>query len=788
MKRLGIALLSLLFLLAATAPLSARTSDRTALSLPGIPNSRVPSAGVVNTLFPAATGGRAPYEYSLSGLPPGITFSPSTRVASGTLPTVWIDTAYTIVYTVRDGAGASASVVFTATVRPPASVPPLSLPGIPNSRVPSGGVVNTLFPAATGGRAPYEYSLSGLPPGITFSPSTRVASGTLPTVTTDTTYTITYSVRDSRGATDSSSFTATVTAPRVVIRRVPRPPPTEDPDSPPTVEVDAVHRLPFTESETGEGETSYSFWLDSRTDVSVSLTGMNRDIDCRVNGSSCTNRGGTSDDSWNGTLDAGTHSVTVYPYGGGSGNWTLSVSGTATSPPPPAPTPTPPPPPPTPTPPPPPTGSGPIVKTGVNVSSSRTYLLRLSGRVEVSVELTGMTIDFDCKIGSSNCTNRWGTADDSWSGTLDAGDHKIVVYPYRGGSGNYTLTVSAQVPSDGSSTGTRTRVTTLVDVSRTGVSTSQTHGFTLSGPAEVDVALTGLTIDFDCRVGSSNCTNRGITLDDSWNGDLGAGNHSVEVYPYATGAGNYSLTVTATETLTGVGTPLGGGPTLVGRVCDEDEEGNAIEDTCQNIYADVTTVTGEDPGPPPGTGPGEGTPGPGDGGGGDGGDGGGGGTDASNTYVSSWADVLSTTDSCAENFDKNDRLGINHGGVNDTPGREDHSGVDIQGNDGDPVYAWRGGRIVPVVSGTACGHGVEIQHSDGSTSRYCHFNSPSPSTMPSRVSAGDLVGHVGRSGTASGDHLHLTYTLADGNTKIEYFSALPVGGRPTAEQLNEDGC
>ena len=110
MKRLGIALMSLFSLLAATAPLSARTSDRTALSLPGIPNFRLPSAGVVNTVFPAATGGRTPYTYSLSGLPPGITFSPSTRVASGTLPTVWIDTAYTIVYTVSDSAGATDSV------------------------------------------------------------------------------------------------------------------------------------------------------------------------------------------------------------------------------------------------------------------------------------------------------------------------------------------------------------------------------------------------------------------------------------------------------------------------------------------------------------------------------------------------------------------------------------------------------------------------------------------------------------------------------------------------------
>ena len=49
------------------------------------------------------------------------------------------------------------------------------------------------------------------------------------------------------------------------------------------------------------------------------------------------------------------------------------------------------------------------------------------------------------------------------------------------------------------------------------------------------------------------------------------------------------------------------------RICDADEDGNPIEDTCQNLYADVTTVTdddqGDDTGPPPGAGPGEGRPG-----------------------------------------------------------------------------------------------------------------------------------------------------------------------------------
>ncbi len=418
-----------------------------------------------------------------------------------------------------------------------------TLPTIPDFRLPSGGSVDTVFPAATGGRAPYSYNLTGLPAGISFSSSTRRARGTLPTVSVDTTHTITYSVRDSRGATASVTFTAIVTAPpsTTVRRSPPGPPPTRA--DPPVVPVSAVkvYRLPFTVSETGvSGEKSYGFELASSTKVSLSLTGMNRDIDCRVNASSCTNRSGTADDSWSGTLEAGKHTVTVYASGGGSGSWTLSVSGTAVSPPQN----------------PPPPSSGPIVKTGVNVSSSRTYVLRLSGSVEVSVELTGMTIDFDCTVAGNRCTNNAGTLDDSWSGTLDAGDHKIVVYPSGGDSGNYTLRVSARTPDTGGSTGTRTKVTTLVDASGTNVSTTRTHTFTLARDAQVDVALTGMTIDFDCRVGSRRCTNNRGTADDSWSGPLKAGSYWVAVYPYDTGPGNYSLTVTATETLGFVAQPF----------------------------------------------------------------------------------------------------------------------------------------------------------------------------------------------------------------------------------------
>ena len=188
------------------------------LSLPGIPNfPGLASGRTLSTVFPAATGGTPPYSYSVSGLPPGLSFAASTRIASGTLPTVTTDTTYTVTYTATDSAGAFARVTFSATVvprppppPPPPPLPPLSVPGIPDFRVPSGGVVSTLFPAATGGIAPYAYSLSGLPPGLTFAASTRIASGTLPTVRTETTYSITYAVTDSVGTSDSVTFTATV--------------------------------------------------------------------------------------------------------------------------------------------------------------------------------------------------------------------------------------------------------------------------------------------------------------------------------------------------------------------------------------------------------------------------------------------------------------------------------------------------------------------------------------------------------------------------------------------------
>ena len=272
----------------------------------------------------------------------------------------------------------------------------------------------------------------------------------------------------------------TVTAPSTVVRVVPGDDITRAPDPPPT-EVSEVHTLPFTVTETDAGEQSYRFTLASADTVNVTLTGMDRDIDCRVNLLNCTNYSGMTDDSWSGTLEAGTYTVTVYPYNADSRSWTLSVSREN---------------PPSQTPP------GP----GAATPEPRYFKLSLPWESDVEVHLTDMTIDFDCKVNDSPCTNRGSTRDDSWTGTLAAGDHVIEVYPYRPGSGSYTLSVKVSPTLTSSYYGSVTKTETVVDVSEKDVSSSRSYPFTLEHGAEVSVALTGLTIDFDCKVDDSRCT------------------------------------------------------------------------------------------------------------------------------------------------------------------------------------------------------------------------------------------------------------------------------------------
>ena len=146
--------------------------------------------------FPEAPGGTGSKTYSMSGLPPGLSFDPATRTLSGTPTTAG---TYEAIYTVTDAVGASASFPPIVIVVKAADPPP-EAPGELMFVV--GEAIEPLtFPEAPGGTGSKTYSMSGLPPGLSFDPATRTLSGT---PTTAGTYEAIYTVTDAVGA--SASF------------------------------------------------------------------------------------------------------------------------------------------------------------------------------------------------------------------------------------------------------------------------------------------------------------------------------------------------------------------------------------------------------------------------------------------------------------------------------------------------------------------------------------------------------------------------------------------------------
>jgi murein DD-endopeptidase MepM/ murein hydrolase activator NlpD len=82
-----------------------------------------------------------------------------------------------------------------------------------------------------------------------------------------------------------------------------------------------------------------------------------------------------------------------------------------------------------------------------------------------------------------------------------------------------------------------------------------------------------------------------------------------------------------------------------------------------------------------------------------------------------------------------------------------HHGVDIAAPAGTPIHAVAPGRVV--FSGVKPGYGnlIEVDHGGGWVTRYGH-NSRNLVNVGDQVDAGRRIGLVGRTGRASGDHLH----------------------------------
>ena len=149
----------------------------------------------------AGSAGTAPYAWSASGLPAGLSMNASTGVISGT-PTGTAGTA-SVVVTLTDAAGATATATLSLVVVNALSISTASLPAGEKTIVYSGATL-----AGSGGKTPYAWSASGLPAGLSIVSGTGVISGT-PNGTAGTA-SVVVTLTDALGGTASSTLGLTV--------------------------------------------------------------------------------------------------------------------------------------------------------------------------------------------------------------------------------------------------------------------------------------------------------------------------------------------------------------------------------------------------------------------------------------------------------------------------------------------------------------------------------------------------------------------------------------------------
>lgn len=157
---------------------------------------------------PMASGGDGPLAYGASGLPSGVRLIKSSdrHVFSGTPTTAGTGTA---VLVVKDNDGDADALRFAWTVMADAT-PDFGAATVPDKSWTAGEAIAPFtLPSATGGNPPVSYGASGLPEGVTVSPSLGVAGS--PAATGMGTALLT--ARDADGDVDALSFSWTVASP-----------------------------------------------------------------------------------------------------------------------------------------------------------------------------------------------------------------------------------------------------------------------------------------------------------------------------------------------------------------------------------------------------------------------------------------------------------------------------------------------------------------------------------------------------------------------------------------------
>lgn len=84
-----------------------------------------------------------------------------------------------------------------------------------------------------------------------------------------------------------------------------------------------------------------------------------------------------------------------------------------------------------------------------------------------------------------------------------------------------------------------------------------------------------------------------------------------------------------------------------------------------------------------------------------------------------------------------------------------HKGIDFRASKGTPIHAPADGIIIGMTTNRGFGKHIKIRHNGVYSTLYAHLDRfANDKTVGGRVKKGEIIGYVGHSGLASGDHLH----------------------------------
>ena len=183
--------------------------ERAPLEFASDPADRAWNVGYsVNWRLPAVSAFSGPADvitYSLTGIPDGLTFNPSSRRLTGAISSPFADTSMT--YTASSQSGEREDAV--ATIGVSASYQ-FEMRDVPDIRLKNPASYSTVLPAvqSNGNETNLVYSVEGLPSGWSFDSATRTLSASSPTGINK--HTITYKATASYGSTNVSASTTFV--------------------------------------------------------------------------------------------------------------------------------------------------------------------------------------------------------------------------------------------------------------------------------------------------------------------------------------------------------------------------------------------------------------------------------------------------------------------------------------------------------------------------------------------------------------------------------------------------